>query len=455
MEQKFLTDYRVTPAVVVVGECTTVTIRPRGEQAAFLEGGEYTVEIWPHETTTTRLNIPTVDKYTVTAQHGVLQFTHTFPREQGYTLKLKVPEAAKWRENPHYNPPFRPRPTNPKSPYACAPYLFMYAVDPDWKGMTVHKGDMHLHTNYSDGNESVGGLLANLRAAGYDFAAVTDHYCYDSSLKAIEWMKELPDVLTAVAGEEIHCPKDYVHILSIGGTASVNTCYDADPEKADAAIAAIAASRTFPEGVDPQNAAARHWVVRKIKEVGGMAVLTHPFWLWERVHFMPLAMTEYLFRSGEYDVYEMLNGISGPECNQLETMFYYDQQRQGYTMPVIGNSDCHCSDRPDFRKPAPAFTLVLSKERDWESLRDAILARRSVAVEWYEGDTNFRIHGDFRMVKYMNFLMRNYYPLYMELCHAQGMLMKQYDDTRDIALLPLLEGLKKQTDTFTEEFFGW
>ncbi len=455
MEEKFLTDYRVTPAVVTVGENTTVTIRPRGEQAAFLEGGEYTVEIWPHETTTTRLNIPTIDTYAVTAQDGVLQFTHTFPREQGYTLKLNVPEETKYRDNPHYNPPYRKERNHRKLTYSCAPYMFMYAVNPDWKAMTVHKGDMHLHTKYSDGNESVGGVLANLRSAGYDFAAITDHFLYEPSQKAARFMQELPDVLTALAGEEIHCPKDYIHILSIGGTASVNACYDADPVKADAEIAALAESLILPEGVDPQNTAARHWVAKKIKEFGGMPVLTHPFWLWSQVYFMPLNMTEYLFRSGEYEAYEMLNGVCGPEANQLETAFYYDQLRQGYTLPVIGNSDSHYSDRADFRKPTPAFTLVLSAGRDWESLHEAILDRRSVAVEWYEEDKNFRIHGDFRMVKYMNFLMRNYYPLYMELCHAQGMLMKQYDDTRDTALVPLLEGLKKQTDTFTEEFFGW
>ena len=127
----------------------------------------------------------------------------------------------------------------------------------------------------------MGGVLANLRSAGYDFAAITDHFLYEPSQKAVRFMQELPDVFTALAGEEIHCPKDYIHILSIGGTASVNACYDADPAKADAEIAALAESLTLPEGVDPQNAAARHWVVRKIKELGGMPVLTHPFWLWK------------------------------------------------------------------------------------------------------------------------------------------------------------------------------
>jgi len=448
MEQRFLTDYRVIPAVVTVGEPTVVTILPRGDHAAFLEGGEYTVEIWPHETTTTRLNIPTIEKITLTARDGVLRFEHTFVREQGYTLKLKVPEEAKYCDNPHYN-------RHLKQPYNRAPYMFMYAVDPDWKGMTVHKGDMHLHTCGSDGHESVGGLLANLRAAGHDFAAITDHYRYETSLKGIAFMQELPDVLTAVTGEEVHVPKDYIHILSIGGKASVNECYFADPEKADAEIAALAETLAIPEGVDSINFAARHWVVQKIKECGGMSVLTHPFWLWEQVYFMPLSMTEHLFREGGYDAYEMLNGCSGPECNQLETAFYYDQQRQGYTLPVIGNSDSHVSDQADYQKPTPAFTLVLSKGRDWESLHEAILARRSVAVEQYFEDKNFRIHGDFRLVKYMNFLMRNYYPQYMELCHAQGMLMKEYDATGNKELIPVLEALKKQTDAYTSEFFGW
>ena len=41
MEQRWLADYRVTPAVVVAGEPTTVTIAPRGKHAAFTAGAFY------------------------------------------------------------------------------------------------------------------------------------------------------------------------------------------------------------------------------------------------------------------------------------------------------------------------------------------------------------------------------------------------------------------------------
>ncbi len=453
MEQRWLTDYRVTPRVVAAGEPATVTITPRGEHTAFIEGETYELVIWPHETTTSVLEEKQITSITTTARDGKLVFSYVFPSEQGYTVKLRLPEDAQYCDNPHYNPPYRNQ-RNMRQPYNRAPYFFMYAVAPDWKGMTVHKGDMHLHTKYSDGHESVGGMLANLRAAGYDFAAVTDHFVQEPSQKAMAYMRELPDVMTALAGEEVHVPIDRIHAVSIGGEQSVNGYYFNDPERAEREIAAVAETLDVPATVDRRHYAAHVWVARKAKEFGAMPILTHPFWLWCQVYFVPLSVTEQLFRSGEYEAYEMLNG-GHKEGNQLETAFYYDQQRQGYTMPVVGNSDSHCSDNSNYQKPTPAFTLVLSKGRDWDSLRKAILDRRSVAVETYAEDTNFHIHGDFRMVKYMNFLMRNYYPLYMELCHAQGMLMKQYDDTRDTALVPLLAQLKERTDAFTKEFFGW
>ena len=454
MKERWLTDYSVTPAVVVAGEPATVTIAPRGEHAAFTEGESYNIVIWPHETTTKVLDKRLTTTVTVTPQEGKLVFTHTFPQEQGYTLKIALPEEDKYRTNPHYNPPYREK-RQLKQGYNCAPFVYMYAVNPDWKGMTVHKGDWHLHTEQSDGHESVGGMLSNLRAAGYDFAAITDHFVYEPSQKAAAMMSELPDVFTALAGEEVHLPTDYIHAVAIGADRSINELYYDDPETAEGEFAAIEEALDLPDDIDRRNCAARLWIARKTKEFGGMPILAHPFWLWNQVYFMPLSLTEHLFRSGEYEAYEMLNGVCGEHANQLQTAFYYDQQRQGFTMPIVGSSDAHCTDNEDYRKPTAAFTLVLSAARDWDSLHQAVLDRRSVAVEWYLEDTNARIHGDFRMVKYMNFLLRNYYPLYMELCHAQGVLMKQYDETHDAALIPLLEGLKKQSDAFTAAFFGW
>ena len=454
MKQKWLTDYRVTPSVVVAGEPATVTITPRGSHAAFAEGETHTVEIWPHETTTNEIDTCLIERIAVVPQNGALVFEYTFPAEQGYTLKLRIPEEATYCTNAHYNPPYRAN-RHKRPGYLCAPFVYMYAVNPDWKGMTVHKGDLHLHTEHSDGHESVGGMLANLRAAGCDFAAITDHYVYEPSQEAAAFMGELPDVMTALAGEEVHIPTEFIHAVAIGGCKSVNSTYYDDPVAAEAEIAAIGERLDIPAGIDRRNCAARVWLARKAKEYGAMPILTHPFWLWNQVYFMPLALTEYLFRSGEYEAYEMLNEGGGHEGDQLATAFYYDQQRQGYTLPVVGNSDSHCSDSDDYRRPALAYTLILSKGRCWESLHQAVLDRRSVAVETYADNTRFHLFGDFRMVKYMNFLLRHYYPLYMELCHAQGVVMKQYDDTRDAALLPLLAQLKQQTDDFTAAFFGW
>ena len=453
MKERWLTDYRVTPSVVVVGEPATVTIAPRGSQAAFTDGETYNVVIWPHETTTTVLDKRLTTTITATPQEGKLVFTHTFPREQGYTLKIALPEEDTYRTNPHYNPPYRQKPQL-KQGYNCAPYVYMYAVNPDWKGMTVHKGDLHLHTEHSDGHESVGGVLANLRASGCDFAAITDHYVYEPSQEAVAFMRELPDVLTTLSGEEVHVPTEFIHAVAIGGTQSVNELYYNDPETAEKEFAAIAETLDIPDTIDRRNYAVRLWIARKIKEYGGMPILTHPFWLWNQVYFMPLSLTEQLYRSGEYEAYEMLNEGGGHEGDQLATAFYYDQLEQGYALPVIGNSDSHDTDGADYRKPTQAFTLVLAAGRDWESLHQAILARRSVAVEVYNDNDRFHLYGHFRMVKYMNFLLRNYYPLYMELCHAQGVLMKQYDETHDAALIPLLAELKKKTDDFTNSFFG-
>ncbi|MCC8045805.1 MAG: PHP domain-containing protein [Clostridiales bacterium] len=43
--------------------------------------------------------------------------------------------------------------------------------------------DLHLHTNASDGSDSIGELLANLQAAGIDTFAVTDHDTIDGAVE--------------------------------------------------------------------------------------------------------------------------------------------------------------------------------------------------------------------------------------------------------------------------------
>ncbi|MCD7820371.1 MAG: PHP domain-containing protein [Lachnospiraceae bacterium] len=82
--------------------------------------------------------------------------------------------------------------------------------------------DLHIHTNASDGSDSVPELLAHLQDAGIDTFAVTDHDTIDA---AVTMEELLPSGMRYVKGVEFSCitPLRKCHLLGY--------CYDeADPQ---------------------------------------------------------------------------------------------------------------------------------------------------------------------------------------------------------------------------------
>ena len=55
---------------------------------------------------------------------------------------------------------------------------------------------------------------------------------------------------------------------------------------------------------------------------------------------------------------------------------------------------------------------------------DAVRNFRSVAVDTISKE--FRLVGDMRLVRYGNFLLKNYFPIHDDACIEEGRLLKQY-----------------------------
>ena len=452
MEELHLVNYKLTPSVVEVGRPTTITIAPRGDQVYFNEGTTYLLDIMGAGTATKQLNGAHGKRLSLKPVDGKLMFTETFEREQQYVLKLILPESHMFCTNPYYQPPAHgrvPRPSDQRNPV-----LFLYALEPDLYRLRPYKGDFHLHSSDSDGHESSCGVLANLRKAGYDFSALTNHYWYHSAAKVRKLWEGLPDVFTVLTGEEVHTPNELLHAVSIGASQSVNDLYYQNREACDAEIAEIEQGLDLPDTIDPHNYASRLWVARTIGKFGGLSILAHPHWLWADVYFMPEDLTIRLLESGEYEAFELLNGDCGQETNTLQTALYFEERAKGFDPPVVGSSDCHRTDRADERFPTPAFTYVFSEDRTFDSIHKAILDHKTVAVEKYRDDTQFNIYGSYRLVRYADFLMRNYNPVYTELCYAQGTLLKEYEKEPSAKTAELLAELYARSEAFAASFFG-
>ena len=84
------------------------------------------------------------------------------------------------------------------------------------------KADLHIHSNFSDGSDSIEQLVQNIQAAGLDIFALTDH---DTIEGCIEMEKLIPAGVKFICGVELTCKAEDVKCHILG--------YYCNPENSD------------------------------------------------------------------------------------------------------------------------------------------------------------------------------------------------------------------------------
>lgn len=424
-------DYFVFPSVVLANAPSTIQILPRGDHAAFDEGLTYTIQLIPMEC----FNVPyCLDRFsaeyetrTAVAQDGALRFTYTFLEEQEWSVAVFPVDRPEERKVFH-----------------------IFAVEEDLYHRTPYRGDLHTHSNRSDGTEAPAIVAANYRKAGFDFLAITDHHRYRPSLEAIDAFRGIPTGLRLFPGEEVHVPGNYVHMVNFGGSASVNELFEADPDKCWAEVEQLSRQLEIPDTINPMEYAWRVWVVSHIRQGGGLAILAHPFWTWCDEYNMQTKLTRYLLQTGCFDALELLGGLEDRE-NNLQIALYADARAEGCNIPIVGSSDSHGTEPPIYFGSNCTVVLV-DGVLDQSTLSQSIRNHYSAAVGMREWKP-VRVYGTFRMVKYVQFLLEHYFPRHDELCIEEGILMKDHicgDETAK----DRLTGLSGRIESFRDRFFG-
>jgi len=423
-----LSKYRVTPRTVPAGETSTVTICPMGEGLRFDDATEYLVRIVPMEAypQTAILEKPIAfDRLSIYPKDGCLSVTYTFRQEQEWVISVTNEEREEKKK-----PPLEFR---------------VYSLLPDLYERNPYRGDFHAHSTGSDGNEDPLIVAANYRKEGYDFFALTDHHAYDPSDRMVKAYEGVPCGLKMFRGEEVHL-RGWIHIVNFGSRYSVNDLYHRDEERIHAELLAEAEKTETPENVNPLEYCYRKWIYDQIKKAGGMTILPHPHWIHKPgVHNMNTKMLEYSFRMGLQDAFELTGGQTVHE-NNLQIAFWQDMRAEGVKVPIVGSSDSHGTD------PAMYFymskTVLFAKDMEFDSIRDAIKDGYSVAIEEQYGEQP-HVHGPYRLVKYVRFLMDEYFPGHDELCVEEGRLMREFSlgdpDAKDA-----LCALAGRTDRYRE-----
>lgn len=424
-----LANYEIFPKIVAADVNTRLTIRPLGRHAAFASGAEYLVRFLPMcETNEGRK--AEYARITLLSDDGSLTFEHAFPGEQAHIIRVfRLPVKDEERDKPVGN-------------------FMVYSLQPDLFALRPYRGDFHVHTCESDGTEAPAIVAANYRKNGFDFMAITDHHRWKPSIEAIKAYAGQPVDLRLFPGEEIHPPENHVHMVNFGGSSSINEIFDNDRARYEREVSKIMLDLEVPEGINGYEYASCLWVFDQIRQAGGLGIYCHPYWI-ANVYHVSEQFSDLIFKNKPFDAFELLGGHE-VHSNNIQTAYYQEARSQGLQIPIVGSSDSHGSE--DAMWFNWFFTLAFTENLELDSIRKAIMSLNSVAVEHYPGEA-FRVYGPFRLVKYGDFLLNEYFPLHDELCVEEGRLMKAYS-CGDQDAMELLRRLQGRTAALLRRCFG-
>jgi len=446
-----LYNYDVYPKVFLGNREQSVTIKPLGLHAAFEAGREYAVRIYKVNQSNPKVYPERSGRSALVAvpdADGCLRITACFEGEGEHYINIYTDPEAK---------PYR--------------VFSVYSLAPDMAGRYPLRGDLHMHTCRSDGKEAPEIVAANYRGHGYDFFTISDHHRYYPSLDAIAAYGDKTDFLI-VPGEEIHLPLNNVHYVNFGGSYSVSALVtpsknaefsdDISRRSVDGKAPDTMTADEFrvmiearADSVPRQNRseqlsfAVLEWIYEQVQAAGGLGIFPHPYWLCQMMQ-LPEDYTEFIYERAPFDAFEVLGGENIYSHNGFQTAFYYDMKARGVDHPVVGSTDSHGSTEHN-RNAFICSTIVFAPENTTPAIIDAIKSKYSVAVDTISAE--YRLVGDFRLIKYGSFLMEHYFPLHDLACAAEGYYMKQYV-TGDDRAEGVLAAMKGQIPDMLRKYFA-
>jgi len=393
--------YDLTPRIVPANQETEIVIIPKSAEARFDDNQEYDVRIFSVEEYYDAQGRSEPKEFKARADQGGFRFKRYWHSEQEHVIRIGQYKEGK---------------------YVSQADFHIYSLEEDLFERYPYRGDLHMHSQYSDGKKTPAYNAAVCRRNGLDFMALTDHRKYEPSLEAINAYADVKLDLVMLPGEEIHPPKNIVHLVNFGGSHSVYAMMKDEASHREQIGTILESLKNLPPDADPYTCASVIWVCEKIREAGGLSIFCHPYWTYMMKYNSPGPVTDFLLEKKPFDLLEIVNDC-GHQDNFLMASRYNEELMKNRMMPLVGSSDSHDCDAEGGQ--GWSSTIVFAPGPDFPSLRQSLLDRYSVAIEWLPGEKP-RFFGPFRLVKYVVYLWSEVLPQHNELCFEEGNLMLRY-----------------------------
>lgn len=449
-----LLKYHIFPRVVRADENQVITALGLDESSRFYDDCQYYANVYALDD----YDVPQDPKYPARhivedipcrCENGAVTFEYCFRGEQQWNIRIFRKEAEK-----HQNPMYRHYPVLWKhlidKPLTGISFR-IYSLGEDLYARRPLKGDLHIHTGHTDGEESPEMSAALYRRAGFDFIAITDHNTIAPALQAIEKFRSIPTSFHIYPGEEIHNGHDcYFHMVNFNCTESVCEKIMLQLDQVEREIDAIEAVQEVPEGLDRREMAWRRWFQDKIHQAGGISILPHTYGEIGGTYNVQTKVCQAIFEMGLCDALEAVSGTTRIANRRLQGALYQEARAKGFDLPVVGSSDTHSAARRGFKTFDYSWTIVFAENA--AAVPEALLERYSVAVDNIQPEDK-QIYGSLRLVKYAWFLVENYYRCHDALCSDIGSAVLRYvfGDESQAQLIVLLE---KELEKYNKSFFG-
>ncbi len=153
-----------------------------------------------------------------------------------------------------------------------------------------------------------------------------------------------------------------------------------------------------------------------------------------------------VFQRRRFDALELIGGFYRFQArsNNYQVLRWCEERANGNCFPVVGSSDSHGTDYFPLSKTKAEvniglsytenrnadlfgwyYTIVLARENSVEAIVEAVKKGHCAAVDAPSGE-RANVYGDFRISKYINFLLREYFPVQHNFCQQEGSLMLDY-----------------------------